>query len=105
MNTLPSPPVIDDTIQSWADVDAGVPERFTIITGITWIDGAILPIVWDEKERKEYMEADGLAWNGPHGSSCNGEQTPEGVADCVCWKSYCRNLLREIANEIMAEER
>ena len=25
------------------------------------------------------MEADGLAWNGPHGSSCNGEQTPEGV--------------------------
>ena len=103
-NTLESVPEVDSEIVSWCNVDTDVPSRFTIATGIAWFDGAILPIVWDQEKDKEYTEIDSIPWNGPHVDFCKEEKTEQYIADCICIKSYCRNLLLTISNEITNSE-
>ncbi len=104
-NTLQEIPSIDNTITSWDDVDRNISDRFTIITGITWIDGSVLPIVLDQKHNQEYCELDLLAWNGPHYNSCEGEKTSANIVDCVCIQNYCRTLLKTISEEILNSEK
>ena len=103
-NSLKEIPPIDTTIMSWDNVDRNIPVRFTIVTGITWSDGAVLPIVWDQKDDQEYSEIDSTPWNGPHSILCEGEKTPQNIVDCICIKSYCHTLLKTISDAVLNSE-
>ena len=104
IDTLKDVPDVDPRINTWDNVDIGVSERFTIATGIAWFDGAVLPLVYDKEKEIEYCEHGSKPWDGPHVDFCNGEKTEANLPDCVCIKSYCRNLLVAISNEIIQSE-